>query len=328
MKIKVSIFDNRYNKLFDVSNLVDNIQWDTFLQDQPGKLTLTIKKYGALAFWEGSTIFIDIDSFKVFKGFVFQKKRSKMVDLIDVVCYDQLRYLKNKDSYTLKNFTSSQIFSKICDDFVLNYKVVDASTHICTPRVEDNKALYEIIQHALTTTLVNTKQMYIIRDNYGVLEHVNVNSLKTGLILGDKSGVTDFEYSTSIDSDVYNQVKLFRDNKKTGKREIYIVNDTINGGKNLKEWGILQYYAKVDDNLNQAQIEQRARGMLSLYNNVKRTLKLECLGDFRIFAGAIFNCKIKDLGDLTIDLNLLVVQCSHKISNEYHTMTIDVEVVI
>lgn len=329
MKAVISIFDNRYSKLYDVSQLVDKIQWDTYLEDQPGKCTLSVKKTGALAFWEGASISVVIDSVNVFKGYVFTKKRTKNTDIIEVVCYDQLRYLKNKDSYVFKNLTSSQIFSKICDDFVLKYKVVDASTHICAKRANDGTALYEMIQTALDDTLINTKEWYIIRDNFGILEHININSLKTGLILGDKSSVSDFDYTSSIDNDVYNQIKLYRDNKDTGKRELYIVNDTINGGKNLKEWGILQYYAKVDDSLNAAQIEQRAKGLLSLYNNVSRTLKLkDCLGDFRIFAGTSFRCKIEDLGDITLDLNLLVNQCSHRIENEMHLMDIDVEVVI
>lgn len=327
MNTKITIFDNRYAKQYDVSELVDKIQWDTYMESQPGKCTLAVIKAGALAFWEGATITIEVGSKKIFKGFVFTKKRNKDTNIINVICYDQLRYLKNKDSYVFKNLTSSQIFSKLCDDFVLKYKVVDASTYICAPRVNDNKPLYEMIDTALSDTLINTKQWYIVRDNFGVLEHVNITSLKSGLILGDKSGVTDFDYTSSIDTDVYNQIKLFRDNTDTGKREIYIVNDTINGGKNLKEWGILQYYGKVDDTLNIAQIEARARGMLSLYNNVSRTLKLQCLGDFRIFAGASFNCQITDLGDLSISLDLLVNQCSHIIENNVHTMTIDVEVV-
>lgn len=328
MNIKVSIYDNRYQKVYDVSELVGGLELDTYLEEQPGKCTLFVIKTGALSFWEGASISIEIDDFKVFKGFVFSKKRNKDTDIINITCYDQLRYLKNKDTYTFKNMTCSQIFTKICADFVLKSKVVDASLYVCRPKIYDNKTLYEIIQDCLDDTLINTNHWYMIRDNFGVLEHVSILSLNSGLTLGDRSGVTDFEYTTSIDTDTYNQIKLYRDNKDTAKREIYIINDTVNGGQHLKEWGILQYYGKIDDTLNSAQIAARAKGMLTLYNSVSRVLKLECLGNFKIFGGAIFRCQIQDLGDLTISLNLLVKTCKHKIDNGEHTMTIEVEVIV
>lgn len=146
-------------------------------------------------------------------------------------------------------------------------------------------------------------------------------------MLGDESGITDFTYETSIDKDTYNQIKLYRDNQTSGKREIFIVNDTINGGNTLKAWGILQLYEKVDEKLNLAQIEQKARGMLSLYNNTKRSLKIDALGVPNVCAGSIFRCSIKDLGDLSINRYLLVTSCTHKISNNVHTMELETEVI-
>ena len=146
-------------------------------------------------------------------------------------------------------------------------------------------------------------------------------------MLGDKSGVTDFTYESSIDKDTYNQIKLYRDNESSGKREIFIVNDTVNGGNNLKAWGILQLYEKVDENLNIAQIESRARSMLRLYNNTKRTLKLTSIGVPKVCAGSIFKCYIEDLGDISLNSYMLVTQCSHKISNGVHTMELTTEVV-
>lgn len=437
LDIVMTIYDNRYKKVFDVSNVVSDINVYTFLSDQPGKCTFTIQRTDDLAFWEGATVSLICNGINVFKGFVFKKNRGMDVATIDVTAYDQLRYLKNKDSRVFQGMTSSQIFSSICQDFVLKYRVVDASTHICTPRSNDNTTLYEMIQTALDDTLIYAKKWFIIRDNFGTLEHVNIFSLNSGLILGDKSGITDLDYESSIDDDVYNQIKLYRDNKKTKKREIYIVNDTAgiypapdyglgnvdlnnrpiiknsdgsvstvysytfypdevgekyyvlvpgvrfglnrkmtndeafdwykktgeylgkfnsedaadeyaeslhdsqariyeNGvnnlivktkGDHLKRWGILQLYEKVDESLNIAQIESKARGMLNLYNDTARTLKFDCLGDFRVFAGSIIKVEIADLGDLTLNDYLLVTSCTHKLKNKEHYMSIEVELV-
>ena len=327
VNIYATLYDNRNNKAYDISQVISNLEITTHIQDDPGKATFDIIKCDELEFWEGATVAIELDGHKIFKGYVFRKKRDKNVNKISVTCYDQLRYLKNKDAYVFENMTSDEIFSKICEDFVLKHKVVDKSSYICAPRSNDATALYDMIKSALDDTLINSKQWYIIRDNYGVLEHININSLRAGVILGDKSGVTDFTYETSIDSDTYNQIKLYRDNTTTGKREIFIVNDTIYGGDNIKEWGILQLYEKVDENLNIAQVEQKAMNMLSIYNNTKRSLKLVSIGIPNVCAGSIFGCLIEDLGDLSLNNYLLVTKCTHKISNGVHTMELTAEVV-
>lgn len=326
MNIYATLYDNRAGKLYNISQVVSNLEITTHIQDDPGKATFDIIKCDGINFREGATVSIQIEGHKMFKGFVFSKKRNKETQIVSVTCYDQMRYLKNKDSYVFENMTSHQIFSRICRDFVLSHRVVDRSSYICAPRSNDATGLYEMIKTALDDTLINTKQWFIIRDNYGVLEHINVMSLEAGVILGDMSGVQDFTYETSIDKDTYNQIKLYRDNDETGKRELFVVNDTINGGNNLKAWGILQLYEKVDENLNVAQIEQRAISMLRLYNNTKRSLKLSCIGVPKICAGSIFRCALSGLDDIYMNGYLLVTQCSHKISNGLHTMELTTEV--
>lgn len=328
MNIYATIYNNITEKAYDISKVISNLEITTNIENDPGKATFDIIKRDELSFSEGATVSIQIDEYKMFRGFVFAMKRSKDINKISVTCYDQLRYLKNKDSYVFENMTSDQIFSKICNDFVLKHRVVDKSSYICAPRSNDATALYEMIKASLDDTLINSKQWFIIRDNYGVLEHINIYSLQAGIMLGDKSGVTDFTYETSIDKDTYNQIKLYRDNESSGKREVFIVNDTINGGSTIKAWGILQLYEKVDEKLNLAQIEQRALSMLSLYNNTKRSLKLEAIGVPNVCAGSIFKCSMEDLGDMSLNSYLLVTKCTHKISNGLHTMQLTTEVVI
>ena len=327
MNVITHIYDNRNGVTFDVSEVVSDMTITTYLEDNPGKLEFTILAVSPLAFWEGATVSVVVDGYNMFKGFVFKKSRDEDVKKIKVTCYDQLRYLKNKDSRVFEDVTSSQIFEQLCDDFVLKYNTVDASSYICAPRSEDATSLYDMIKHALDDTLVNTKEWYIIRDNFGTLEHINIKSCLRPEILGDKSFVTGFDYETSIDSDVYNQIKLYRDNQDTGKREVFIVNDTVNGGEKIKQWGILQLYEKVDESYNIAQIEARALQMLKYHCDTRRSLTLHCLGIKEFFAGCIFRCKIADLGDISLNSYLLVTECTHKISNEEHTMDIKTEVV-
>jgi hypothetical protein len=328
MSIYATLYDNRREKHYDISQAISDLQITTKIKDDPGKASFKlVNQQSDIRFSEGATVSIKLDGEKMFRGFVFARKRNKETNIPELTCYDQLRYLKNKDSYVFENMSSDQIFSRICSDNVLNYKIVDTSSYKCAPRSNDAVSYYEMIKNAFDDTLINSRKWFIVRDNYGVLEHVNITSLQPGIMLGDASGILDFSYESSIDKDTYNQIKLYRDNKTTGKREIFIVNDTINGGGNLKAWGILQLYEQVDEGLNLSQIEQKGRGMLALYNNVKRTLSINSIGVPKMCAGSIFKCSIADLGDTSINNYLLVTSCTHKISNNEHTMDLETEVV-
>lgn len=327
MNIKIHIYDNRNGVTFDVSEVVSDVTITTYMEDNPGKLEFTILATNPLTFAEGATVSVVLDGYNMFKGFVFKKSHTQETHKVKVTCYDQLRYLKNKDSRVFENVTSSQIFEQLCKDFVLKYKVVDASSHICAPRSEDATSLYDMIKNAMNDTIANTGNWYFIRDNFGTLEHLHIASCVRPEMLGDKSFVNGFDYETSIDSDVYNQIKLYRDNETTGKREVFIVNDTVNGGDKIRRWGILQLYEKINEKYNLAQIESRALQMLKYYCNTRQSLKLNCLGIKEFFAGCIFKCQIAELGDTSINSYLLVTECTHKISNGLHTMDLKTEVV-
>ena len=327
MNLTTHIYDNRNGVTFDVSKVVSDMTITTYLEDNPGKLEFTVLAKSPLTFSEGATVSVVLDGYKMFKGFVFKTTYTQDVDHVKVTCYDQMRYLKNKDSRVFENVTSSQIFVQLCKDFVLKYRVVDASSYICAPRSEDATSLYDMIRNAQDDTLVNTGKRYFVRDNFGVLEHLNVTSCVRSEMLGDKSFVTGFDYEKSIDSDVYNQIKLYRDNDTTGKREVFIVNDTVNGGQKLKQWGILQLYEKIDEKYNIAQIESRALKMLKYYCETRKSLTLHCVGVKNFFAGYIFKCQIASLGDISLNSYMLVTECTHKLSNGVHTMDIKTEVV-
>lgn len=324
MNIEAIIYDNVYNKSYNVSDSIGDVQIQSWLEDQPGKCTFTIYKSNTLAFWEGATISIIIDGKGVFKGYIQKKERDSNVQIIKCTAYDQLLYWKAKDAKAFVGLTSDQIFELLCKQYSLAYQVIDKSDYVCTPRVEKDKSIYEMQRNALWDTLINSKKRFIIRDNFGVLNHVNIETLRTNLVFGDTSGINNFSYSSDISENTYNLIKLYKDNSETGKREIYIVEDTSTQAR----WGALQLYQGVDENMTTAQIEQQATNLLKYYNVVNRSLKLECIGNFNVFAGAIIRCSITDLGDLSINSDLLVTECTHKITSDEHTMSLKVELVI
>ena len=219
----------------------EGIEWSTERRSTPGKLTFKIVKDSIINFQEGAAVRLKVDGKPVFFGFVFSKKRDKN-QIITVTAYDQLRYLNNKDTYVYENKTASEFIRMVAADFSLNVGTLEDTGFKIASRVEDNTSLFDMIENALDLTLQNTKEMFVLYDDFGKLTLKNLGSMYVGepgayLMIDEETG-ENFEYTSSIDSDTYNKIKLTYDNESTGKREVYIAQD----GSHINEWGVLQYF--------------------------------------------------------------------------------------
>ena len=291
-----------------------SIEWER--QGQPGKLTADIVKTPGLSFQEGDPCRFSVDGTPIFYGFVFEKARKGSMDqVITITVYDQLYYLKNKDTYVYSNKTAAAVIRMIAEDFQLNVGALADTGYTIASRVEDNKTLFDIIQTALDETLKATSQMYVLYDDVGKLPLKNIGDMKLGLLV-DNETAGDFDYKTSIASQTYDKVKLSYENKDTGKREIFIAQD----GSSINQWGVLQYYEKIDSTAN---AKAMADALLSLYNTKTRTLKLkDVLGDVRVRAGTMLVVML-GLGDMNLSSYLMVEQVKHTFSNEQHVMDLN-----
>ena len=291
-----------------------SIEWER--QGQPGKLTADIVKTPGLSFQEGDPCRFSVDGTPIFYGFVFEKARKGSMDqVITITVYDQLYYLKNKDTYVYSNKTAAAVIRMIAEDFQLNVGALADTGYTIASRVEDNKTLFDIVQTALDETLKATSQMYVLYDDVGKLTLKNIGDMKLGLLV-DNETAGDFDYKTSIASQTYDKVKLSYENKDTGKREIFIAQD----GSSINQWGVLQYYEKIDSTAN---AKAMADALLSLYNTKTRTLKLkDVLGDVRVRAGTTLVVML-GLGDMNLSSYLMVEQVKHTFSNEQHVMDLN-----
>ena len=152
----------------------------------------------------------------------------------------------------------------------------------------------DVYKRQVQQTIVNTGKVYVFFDDCGALSLREAGHMKSDVVIGERSLVTDYSYKTSIDSDVYNSVKLARPNEETGKTDIYIVEDSYNIGR----WGLLRYYEQVDESMNPAQIRQQAETMLTYYDELKRTLSIDCLGVPGLRAGQMVFLNLPNLGDI------------------------------
>lgn len=316
MNVELLVGNDSGTKVYQPA-VEEGIDWSTERSGTPGKLTFKVLKDDILDFSEGSAVRLKVDGDKVFFGFVFKQSRTKD-QIITVTAYDQLRYLKNKDTKVYENKTASQFIKMIADDFSLNVGSLASTQFVIKSRVEENTSLFEMIQNALDLELTNLGNMYVLYDDFGGLTLKFIGDMYVGnhgsgyLCIDDETG-ENYTYTSSIDDDTYNRIKLTYDNEDTGKREVYIAQD----GANINKWGILQYF----DTLQKGENGQaKADALLKLYDKKTRTLKItKALGDNRVRAGSMVLVNL-NLGDVSVKNFMLVEKCKHTYKEGEHWM--------
>ena len=142
----------------------------------------------------------------------------------------------------------------------------------------------------------NTGKVFVFYDSGDGLALKEAKDLKTDIVIGDHSLMTNYTFDSSIDSQTYNSVKIARPNKETGKADVFIMKDSETIGK----WGLLQLYQKVDETANDAQCQEQARVSLEYYDRVLQRLKFSALGVPSLRAGALLLVNLSDLDGETV----------------------------
>ena len=140
----------------------------------------------------------------------------------------------------------------------------------------------------------------------------NINSMKLNLLIDEETGET-FDYSSSIDEQTYNKIKLTYDNEQTGKRELYIAQD----GEKMNQWGVLQYFEALQNATGAA---AKANALLKLYDQKTRKLTVKnAFGDVRVRAGCAVVVAL-NLGDIITNNYLMVEKVTHNFKGDEHFM--------
>ena len=310
MKVEVELLIQHGDQVF-IPVVEEGINWTTERKGCPGQLEFKVVKDEVITIEEGDAVRLKVNDANIFYGFIFKLKRGKD-QIITVTAYDQLRYLKNKDTYVYENKTAGDLIKMIAKDFNLQTGTIEDTKYKIASRVEENTSLFDIIQNALDQTLMNNKSMFIMYDDFGKIALKGLESMLLNLLIDEETG-ENYDYTSSIDDQTYNKVKLTYDNDKTGKREVYIAQDS----NNMNKWGVLQHF----DTLQKGENGQfKANALLTLYNNKTRKVSIKkAFGDTRVRAGSLVVVML-DLGDVKVNKLMLVEKCKHQFSESEHFM--------
>lgn len=279
--------------------LEDGVTWKTERRGSPGELTFTVVKDEVLGFEEGDPVRLYIDDKPIFFGYVFTKSRDKE-HRIKVTAYDQLRYLKNKDTLKYENLDCAELITKLADSYGLSEERDLASTgHKCS-MIEDNSTLFDMILNHLDQVTQAKSKMYVLYDEFGKLVLKDIEDMYVPYWIREEN-MENFDYSTSIDGQTYNTVKIILTDSQKSVRHVYIAKST----KNINQWGILQLTEELDSqNYTEVDAKSLSGEILNLYNRVERKLTLKgVIGDTRVRGGSWIPVTMY-LGDISLgDVN-------------------------
>ncbi|MGG3278857.1 XkdQ/YqbQ family protein [Paenibacillus solani] len=318
------VIDNKDGNVWDVSDIVKNLRYNTARIGKASSLEFTLVDSGIyqdkkFKYQNGDIVQFTDGTNKVFMGYIFKFEMSLNGEA-KITAYDQLRYLNASHTYVLNQVTATQVVQRIAKDFNLKTgKLVDTKYKI--PNfLQDDQTLFDMICSALDSTLIKSGTNFVLYDDFGQLTLQNVSAMTYGFVIGEGSLMTNFNYSKSIDEDTYNQIVLYKDNEKSGKRETFIVKDS---GR-IKKWGLLQLYQSVDEDMNKAQINDLLTRLITAKNRETRKMRIDAIGDLRLRAGMYVNIQIQRFG---INKLFLVDECTHSVEGTSHTMTLDLRMV-
>lgn len=323
MSYKLLIFNAESNTMYDYAPVTQKVTYTTNRNGSAGKLTFTYLQEKPINLTEGAKVQFYVDGKEIFLGFVFVIEQNRW-GVVSVTAYDQLRYLKAKASYSFVGKRLGEIIQQIATDMQLQTGNLEDTGYVIPTLTKENTECLDIIEYGLQVTQYNTGKTFVFYDDFGKLSLKEAKNMMSDILIGNGSIITDYSYKSDIDSDTYNQVKLVRPNKKTGQGDTYIFNDTTT----IKKWGLLQKYEKVDENLNEAQINQQGNIMMAYYDRVLKTISVDGVGGVPgLKAGAMAMFKIKDVPELSAGYYLLLDKVKHTFSDGEHTMSVEAKLI-
>lgn len=320
-KLELFIANNQNGKSYDVSSICESVEYSSTRGSEASTLSFTILKDGVIDFQNGNTVSFYADGVGLFKG-VINEKRKDQNGVIKVNAVDQLWYLKAKDVYQSpigKAETAAEAVQKLCGRYGLSTGRLDG-TYREHWLYSDDTAVQDIMVDMINRQIRAEAKVYCFYDDFGKICLTEPTAIEIPVVLGDKSLVYAYEYTTDI-KETYNEIKLMKENKQAGKMEAYIVYDS----STMANWGRLVLRERIDEST--ADPKALARTMLTYYNRERRTLKVDSLGVIGVRAGSIVPFEIMRLGDIALSQKLIIEKATHRFKNCDHTMTLETKVV-
>ncbi len=326
--------DGQYREMFEVDEIADDLKVyiksngavysvplvkEAVIEKEEfcaGRFVFSVIKDSVMSFNQGDCVSVKYKGEGIFYGYVFSKSRDKEL-VITVTCYDQMRYLKNRQTYQRSAMKLDEIVKSIARDHQLRLGTVDKTQRVLSSVAIDNVSLLDVVKSAVCEERRLSGRRFILYDDFGEL---SLREEKNIIIdtLTESSTAENFFYKDSIDNDVYNMVQVYTDTKKKGLREIVGVSD----GANIEKWGTLILSKKAQE---PESAYEEAKNLLEEYNRINREIVIRGI---RGNAAYIPGCRVylrMEMGDLDFDNYVRIKKAVHRFENSSYVTDLYVD---
>ena len=287
--------------------LLDKLTLQRYIGIKPAVVSFSAINSEVKNITEGCMLSILKDGVNIFYGYIFEIAKGEY--FTEITAYDQLRYLKNRDTYKYSGIKASELVKMIADDFGLKCGEIEDTGYVIPYMLEYNKTLADIIQNSLDITEKNTGKAYVLYDFYGRLTLKAEDTLSSSLYITEDNLINITE-TTSIDNCSYNKIKLSRSGLNNSG-EVFQAEDS----QNIEKWGILQHFETISAQVNGVEYSKE---LLKLYNKKSHEAEVNVAkGDISIRGGSKVYLKTADEGE---PQNMTVQKVSHIFCEGRHTM--------
>jgi hypothetical protein len=308
------------SNVYDMSQLVQSITWSGAKSAMPRTLEVTMldsDQHGKIRpdidVDAGQQCLFMYNGQELFRGIFFSSSQTAS-RTATYVAYDAGIYLaKNMDTFVFKKKTATQIFQAICKRFGMEHTEVNTGYTIGDLTMQ-NVTAADAIWNALAKTYKAKGTRYYVWCEKGVMKLISRADNVIKIVLEEGANTIDFTRERSLEN-VYTRVKLYSDeNKVLGSAKDTSIEAKI---------GVMQY-AESGDKEKAAQMQAKAKNLLSIKKKSEETLEVEMIGDATIHSGVAVYVNLPYLG---LKQTYFVDEDEHTFTKSSHTMTLKLNAV-
>lgn len=312
----IELFIVKKDHMIDVP--VESVGWGGARYKAPRTLTATFLStnrgfHRIIQANEGDTVIFRWKGQELFQGTLFRIGKDKS-GIMMITAYDLLKYmLENRDRYVFVNRRADQILQRICSDFSIpTESIVNTGFTIPSLVFENETTLYDMVMKALSITYKQTGVRYTLQSNKGKVKLIKVKDNLKKWVIEEGVNLIDYNFETSIE-DTITRVKL-----ESGDENNTII-ATANNNELQRKFGVMQHYERVSEDINKAQLTERANKILSENSKPSREFDIDAVGLPDVISGTGIHVIEQEL---SIKKGFYVMEDDHSFNGNEHLMSL------
>ena len=257
---------------------------------------------------DGYQCLINFNSDEIFRG-IIMKSQQRDKKIMSFTAYDNgIYFANNRDTFSYKNKTASEIFIDVCTRFGFEVGTV-AKTYYKIPELIKKRATpWDVICDAMSLEYDATGVRHYVTSSKGKVSMTTRRENILQWVLEVDRNITSYNYEKSIE-DVRTRIRLLSD-------EGTVLAESQNAALE-KKIGVMQDVNVLDETLTNAQLKELCKTILGEISTPARTLDLEALGIPDVYSGVGVFVRIPHLG---LSRTFYVDQDTHTFKGNTHTM--------